>query len=93
MKEAFHFRFMVYGKDAARQITDLDNDPSISVRPSSTGKFASVREKFPGGVAEPVLAPKEPSGLVIQKSGGQVGICIRSPQINFPGNVVILGKS
>ena len=52
MEEAVHFRFMVYGRDAARQITDLDNDPSISVRSNRTEKFESVREKSPGGVAE-----------------------------------------
>ena len=93
MKGAVHFRSMVYGKDAARQITDLDSDPSISVRSSRTEKFASIREKSPGGVAEPVLVPKEPSGFIIQKSGGQVGIRIRIPQINFLGKAVILGKS
>ena len=93
MKEAVHFRFMVDGEGATRQITDLDSDPSILVRSSRTEKFAPIREKSPGGVAEPVLVPKEPSGFIIQKSGGQVGICIRIPQINFLGKAIILGKS
>ena len=60
MQDLVHLRFAVKGDDFPREIIDLDNDLSVSVRLIRPKKFGAHPRKSPSGTAEPVKVPKEP---------------------------------